>query len=133
MVKENPVNGLKQLAKKLTASSQNLLAAFLDDDFKAKQKHQEILKQIELAYQQQSFVVLQLTNGIEPNPTFETTYGYIKPHPNNPDLIILNEEQDGGIRMIQTKSIVKISFLNKKKSNLSEDQVVEEPAIRKIK
>lgn len=116
MNSELPQNSWKQLAKKLTDSSQKLLAAFLDDDFKAKQKHQEILKQISLAYDQQSFVVLQLTNGLEPNPTYETTYGYIKPSPNNPDVIILTEEQSDNHRMIPTKQIVKISFLNKKTS-----------------
>lgn len=114
MSNELPQNSFMQLAKKLTDSSQKILAAFLDDDFKAKQKHQEILKQISLAYDQQSFVVLQLTNGLEPNPTFEMTYGYIKPSPNNPDVIILTEEHSENHRMIPTKQIVKISFLNKK-------------------
>lgn len=121
MDKDLAPNSFKQLAKKLTESSQNLLAAFLDDDFKAKQKHQEILNQINLAYDQQSFVVLQLTDGLEPNPTFDTTYGYIKPSPNNPDVLILTEEQTGSHRMIPTKQIVKISFLNKKTDVIPED------------
>lgn len=133
MDKDLSTNSLKQLAKKLTDSSQKLLAAFLDDDFKAKQKHQEVLKQISLAIEKQAFVVLQLTNGLEPNPTFETTYGHIKSSPNNPELIILTDDQSGTHRMIPTKTVVKISILNKKKLESTPDEPQSEMKIKQIK
>lgn len=114
MSKELPTNSLKQLTKKLTDSSQKLLASFLDDDFKAKQKHQEILSQVSLAVDTNAFVVLQLSNGLEPKPSFETTYGHIKASPNNTSIVILTDEQSGDHRMIPAKTIVKISILNKK-------------------
>lgn len=114
MVKERAKTSVKHFTKILSDSSQKLLASFLNDDIKLNKDKDKLRKQIELACSQNSFVVLQITTDNASIPAFETFAGKLKTNKNNPDMIILSDQQTKKIRMIPVDHIQKISFLKPK-------------------
>ena len=104
-------NSVKGFSKFVSQSSQQLLAAFLGDDFKNKYALQDLKKQIKQACKQQAFVVLQINESTNPNAPFETVSGKLKLNRNNPNLVILVEQRTQKIRMVPLEHIRKISFL----------------------
>ena len=124
LAKDTSIKSMKQLTKKISDSSQKFLASFLDDNPKLRKEQAQLLKQIDIACSQQSFVVLQLANKREATESaFETTYGKLKRSPNNTDMVILTDEQTDKVRMIPVRHIKKISFLKSKQTDTSQQQL----------
>lgn len=117
MAKERPKNSVKLFTKLISDSSQKLLAAFLNDDIKLNKDKEKLRKQIELACDQKSFVVLQVTDTNEPTAPVEAAAGKLRINKNNPDMIILSDQQTKSIRMIPIDHIRKVSFLKPKITN----------------
>ena len=114
MAKERPTSSVKLFTKIISDSSQKLLAAFLNDDIKLNKEKDKLRKQIELACDQKSFVVLQITDALEANAPFETAAGKLRINQNNPDMIILSDQQTKSIKMVPIEHIRKVSFLKPK-------------------
>ena len=111
MASEKKKSSVKNLTRFISSSSQKLLAAFLNDDIKLK-SHQEALQQeIHQACKQNSFVVLQINQSLDPHAPFETVSGKLKFNQNNPQIVILAEQQTDKIRMVPLEHIRKISFI----------------------
>lgn len=123
MAKERSKNSVKHFTKVLSDSSQKLLAAFLNDDIKLNKDKDKLRKQIHQACSQNSFVVLQIAETNSLNAEFETAAGKLKKNKNNPDIIILSDQQTKKIRMIPIDHIKKVSFLKQKLAKKEQRQI----------
>lgn len=103
-------NLLKAFTGRLSSSSQKILAAFIDDSVKEKEKQLSLQQQLELAISQKMMTVLQL-KPIESSQKFETVSGRLFRNKQNDQMIMVRLEKDGSFKMVDIRRILKISLL----------------------